>query len=248
MENKSEILRIDGLYFDYSDTSVLKDVNLTLYKGDFLGIIGSNGAGKSTLIKLILGKLPYYKGSIYLFGTDIKKKLPRDKIGYVSQKANAFNTSFPATVREVVTANLYSKSGFMKRSCRDSEQRLKKALESVGMEGAEDKLIGRLSGGQQQRVFIARALISEPELLLMDEPTVGVDSQSVNAIMELISELNRQGITIVMTNHDTPTLVEAASKLLIFCSHGNGEFVDRKGLTIEQINQIYAGKRKHNHK
>ncbi len=244
---KEEILKIEGLYFDYSDTSVLKNVNLTLYEGDFLGIIGSNGAGKSTLIKLILGRLPYDRGSISLFGTDIKKAFPRDKIGYVSQKANSFNTSFPATVREVVMANLYSKKGLFKRYTKEDEERFHQVIHQVGMEGCEDRLIGRLSGGQQQRVFIARALISEPKLLLMDEPTVGVDLQSVTAIMELISQLNREEITIVMTNHDTPTLVEASSKLLIFCSHGNGEVVERADLTMEQINQIYAGKRRHNH-
>lgn len=242
-----EILKIEKLYFDYSDASVLRDVNLMLYKGDFLGIIGSNGAGKSTLIKLILGLLPYYSGNISLFGTDIKHTIERDKIGYVSQKANSFNTSFPATVKEVIMANLYSKKGLFKRYNKKDEEKFYGVLHKVGMDGFENRLIGNLSGGQQQKVFIARALISEPELLLMDEPTVGVDLQSANDIMTLISELNKQGITIIMTNHDTPTLVKAASKLLIFCSHGNGEFVEKADLTIEQINQIYSGNRRHNH-
>lgn len=246
-KTREEVLSVSGLYFDYSDAAVLRDVNFTLHKGDFLGIIGSNGAGKSTLIKLILGRLPYERGKISLFGTDIKKSFPREKVGYVSQKANAFNTAFPATVREVVTANLYPKNGLFRRMSSEDEERFKSVMERVGMTGFENRLIGRLSGGQQQRVFIARALISEPELLLMDEPTVGIDMQSVTAITELITKLNEQGITIVMTNHDTPALVEASSKLLIFCSHGNSEFVDRSDLTMEQINQIYAGKRRHNH-
>ncbi len=243
----NEILKIENLYFDYTDTSVLKDVSLTLYEGDFLGIIGSNGAGKSTLIKLILGMLPYYNGKISLFGNDIKKSIPRDKIGYVSQKASSFNTAFPATVKEVVMANLYSKKGLFRRYSKADEDIFEEVIKMVGMEAYKDKLIGHLSGGQQQKVFIARALISKPKLLLMDEPTAGVDSQSVASIMEIVSDLNKQGITIIMTNHDTPALVEASSKLLIFCSHGNGEFVDRADLTMEQINQIYAGKRRHNH-
>lgn len=242
-----EVLKVKDLYFDYSDTSVLKNVNFTLYEGDFLGIIGSNGAGKSTLMKLILGTLPYYQGSISLFGTDIKKDIPRNLIGYVSQKAASFNSSFPATVKEVVMANLYSKKGLFKRYSKSDEEQFYKVIHQVGMEGCENKLIGKLSGGQQQKVFIARALISEPKLLLMDEPTVGIDSKSVASVMEIISDLNKQGMTIIMSNHDTPTLVDASSKLLIFCSHGNGEFVDRAGLTMEQINQIYAGKRRHNH-
>lgn len=242
-----EVLKVKDLYFDYSDTSVLKNVNFTLYEGDFLGIIGSNGAGKSSLMKLILGTLPYYQGSISLFGTDIKKEIPRNLIGYVSQKAASFNSSFPATVKEVVMANLYSKKGLFKRYTKNDEEQFYKVIHRVGMEGCENKLIGKLSGGQQQKVFIARALISEPKLLLMDEPTVGIDSQSVVSVMEIISDLNKQGMTIIMSNHDTPTLVDASSKLLIFCSHGNGEFVDRAGLTMEQVNQIYAGRRKHNH-
>ena len=233
-----EILKVDNLCFDYPDISLLRDVSFTVQKGDFLGIIGANGAGKSTLIKLILGLLKKDAGEIKLF---------TDKIGYVAQKANSFNTDFPATVREVVMANLYKSVGLFKRYKKSDEEKMKTALARVGMAGYENRMIGKLSGGQQQRVFIARALIAEPELLLMDEPTVGVDAQSVHAIMELAAELNRQGIAIVMTNHDTPTLVQASNKLLIFCEHGNSEFVTRADLTMEQLNEIFAGGRTHNH-
>lgn len=244
---EQEILKVENLYFDYSDTSVLRDVSFTLHKGDFLGIIGANGAGKSTLIKIILKILPYSKGKITLFGEDLSRFGENHKIGYVSQKANSFNSDFPATVREVVMANLYSRQGFFKRHRAENVKKLKDVLEKVGMPGYENKLVGRLSGGQQQRVFIARALISDPELLLMDEPTVGVDAKSVAQIMDIITELNRQGITIIMTNHDTPELVRVSDKLLIFCEHGNGEFVNRANLTMNQINEIFAGKRGHHH-
>lgn len=242
----NEILKVENLYFDYSDTSVLRDVNFTLNKGDFLGIIGANGAGKSTLIKIILKILPYTKGTITLFGEDLSRFRDNYKIGYVSQKANSFNSDFPATVKEVVMANLYSKKG-SGYSRAESKKKLHDVLEKVGMSGYENKLIGKLSGGQQQRVFIARALISDPELLLMDEPTVGVDAKSVNQIMGIITELNKQGITIIMTNHDTPELVRVSDKLLIFCEHGNGEFTERSNLTMKQINEIFAGKRVHHH-
>ena len=240
-----EILKVEHLNFDYSDASVLRDVTFTLKRGDFLGIIGSNGAGKSTLIKLILGMLPYNNGKIELFGSDLKSA--RSRIGYVSQKANSFNSGFPATVREVVSANLYPQAGLFRRIGKKYDAKIKKALEQVGMAEYENRLIGRLSGGQQQRVFIARALVNEPELLFMDEPTVGVDAQSVKAIMSLISELNKSGITIVMTNHDTPALVQASNKLLIFCEHGYEEFVTRADLTLNEVNEIFAGKRRHHH-
>ena len=205
-----------------------------------------NQAGKSTLIKLILGMLPYDNGTIQLFGGDLKSA--RSRIGYVAQKANSFNSYFPATVKEVVAANLYSKAGLFKRIGKKIRcTSKKKALHQVGMAEYENRLIGKLSGGQQQRVFIARALVNEPELLFMDEPTVGIDAQSVRAIMSLISELNKSGITIVMTNHDTPALVQASNKLLIFCEHGYEEFVTRADLTLNEVNEIFAGKRRHHH-
>ena len=215
---EQEILKIENLYFDYSDTSVLRDVNFTLHKGDFLGIIGANGAGKSTLIKIILKILPYNKGKITLFGEDLSKFKENYKIGYVSQKANSFNSDFPATVKEVVMANLYSRRGLFKRYRKEDYEKLSTVLEKVGMSGYENRLIGNLSGGQQQRIFI-----------------------------DIISELNKQGMTIIMTNHDTPELVRVSDKLLIFCEHGNGEFVSRNDLTMQQINEIFAGKRVHHH-
>ena len=244
---EQEILKVENLCFEYPDTPVLRDVNFTLSKGDFLGIIGANGAGKSTLIKLILKILPLSEGKITLFGEDLAKFRDNHKIGYVSQKANSFNSDFPATVKEVVMANLYSKKGLFKRYTHEDEEKMRSVLKKVGMEEYENKLIGSLSGGQQQRIFIARALISEPELLLMDEPTVGVDAKSVKQIMEIICELNKQGMTIIMTNHDTPELVRVSGKLLIFCEHGNGEFVRRNDLTVEQVNDIFAGRRAHRH-
>lgn len=242
-----EILKVENLSFDYSDTSVLRDVSFTLHKGDFLGIIGANGAGKSTLIKIILKILPYSKGKITLFGEDLSRFRDNHKIGYVSQKASSFNSDFPATVKEVVMANLYSRKGFWGWYGSEDKKKLDDVLGKVGLSGYENRRVGRLSGGQQQRVFIARALISDPELLLMDEPTVGVDAKSVKHIMDIITSLNKQGITIIMTNHDTPELVRVSDKLLIFCEHGNGEFVSRANLTMSQINDIFAGKRGHHH-
>ena len=242
------ILEVEGVSFAYNnENAVLRDVSFKLEKGGFLGIIGTNGDGKSTLIKLILGMLPMQSGKISLFGRDIKNGIARDKIGYVSQKALSFNTDFPATVREVVMANLYSKRGLFRRYTKEDYEKFDTVIKQVGMKDFSDKLIGQLSCGQQQRVFIARALISSPELLLMDEPVAGIDAPSAEEIMSLICELNKSGITIVMTNHDTPSLVRAASSLLIFCSHGNGEFLHRSDLTLEQVNEIYAGRRAHHH-
>ena len=241
----NEVINVENLTFEYTDTAILKNVNFKLYKGDFLGIIGANGAGKSTLIKLILGLLTPDSGKIELFGTELAKV--RKKIGYVSQKANSFNIDFPATVMEVVRANLFALKGLFKPYTKKDDEKVLSALELVGMLHHKDKLIGSLSGGEQQRVFIARALVSEPELLLMDEPTVGIDASSVRDIMEILKKLNRNGMTIIMTNHDTPSLLEVSNKLLIFCEHGYEEFVSMADLSLDRISDILAGKRLHKH-
>ncbi len=238
-----EILIVKNLSFKYSDVPVLRDVSFSVEKGDFLGIIGSNGAGKSTLIKLILGLLPYKSGEILLHGADVRTRKPN--VGYVSQKVASFNTGFPATVREVVLSGLKKPSLF--RYTAEDMRRLGECLERVGMTEYGNKLIGRLSGGQQQRAFIARALIGGSDILILDEPTVGIDAMSVKSIMELISEINRSGVTVIMTNHDTPTLVEAADKLLIFCEHGNAELVKKNELSLAEMSELYAGKRRHHH-
>lgn len=241
----NEVINVENLTFEYTDNAILKNVNFKLYKGDFLGIIGANGAGKSTLIKLILGLLTPDSGKIELFGTELAKV--RKKIGYVSQKANSFNIDFPATVMEVVRANLFALKGLFKPYTKKDDEKVLSALELVGMLHHKDKLIGSLSGGEQQRVFIARALVSEPELLLMDEPTVGIDASSVRDIMEILKKLNRNGMTIIMTNHDTPSLLEVSNKLLIFCEHGYEEFVSMADLSLDRISDILAGKRLHKH-
>ena len=241
----NEVINVENLTFEYTDPAVLKNVNFKLYKGDFLGIIGANGAGKSTLIKLILGLLTPDSGKIELFGADFTKV--RKKIGYVSQKANSFNVDFPATVKEVVRANLFSEKGLFKPYTKKDDEKVLSALELVGMAKYKDKLIGSLSGGEQQRVFIARALVREPELLLLDEPTVGIDAGSVRDIMEILKKLNRNGMTIIMTNHDTPSLLEVSNKLLIFCEHGYEEFVAMADLSLDRISDILAGKRLHKH-
>lgn len=241
----NEVISVKNLTFEYPDTAVLKNVNFALHRGDFMGIIGANGAGKSTLIKIILGLLDADCGEIKIFGDDLSKS--RNRVGYVSQKANSFNTDFPATVREVVRANLFAEKGLFKPFTKKDNEKVDEALELVGMERYANKLIGSLSGGQQQRIFIARALVSRPELLLMDEPTVGIDAVSMNEIMAIIKKLNENGMTIIMTNHDTPTLLNAANKLLIFCEHGYEEFVDTTDLSCERIADILAGKRFHHH-
>lgn len=210
----SKILEFENVNFKYDKALVLNDVNFSLEKGDFLGIIGENGTGKTTLMKLILGFLHPDSGRISLFGTDRRKFKSDELLGYVSQKANSFVSDFPATVFEVASLGLYAKRGFLNFPKKEDKALVMHALEEVGMADFHDRLIGRLSGGQQQRVFIARALIKNPEIMILDEPTVGIDAKSVCEISELLADLNKKGMTVIMTNHDTHALKRDANKIL----------------------------------
>lgn len=241
------ILKVKNLSFSYYNTSVLNNINFTLEKGDFLGVIGGNGTGKSTLLKLILGLLPVRAGEVELFGTDRTQFSELSRIGYVSQKANSFNSEFPATVREVVMANLYSKIGILRKPKKEHFDLLNNALDEVGLAGFENRLIGELSGGQQQKVFIARVLANNPELMIFDEPTVGVDAQSVDAISEIITNLNKSGITMIMTNHDTHSLINLSNKLLILSPDGTASFYDKKTVSEHKLRHICGGLEGHNH-
>ena len=181
-------INLKDISFKYENSLVLENVSFSLQKGEFLGLIGPNGSGKSTLIKIILGMLKPTKGEIQLFDSPISNFNEWPKIGYVSQKANTFNGGFPATVFEVVSTGLFGKMGLFKWMGKQEKEMVKHAINIVGLSGYEKQNIGKLSGGQQQRVFIARALVSEPELLILDEPTVGVDENSEMQFCQLLRE------------------------------------------------------------
>ena len=142
-------------------------------------------------MKLILGLLKMQTGTIELFGENIRHFKDWQKVGFVSQKANSFNSGFPATVYEVVQSGLTKKIGLFKFASKADKQKVKKALESVDMLAYQNRNIGELSGGQQQRVFIARSLVVEPELMILDEPTVGIDTKNVYQFYELLRNLNK---------------------------------------------------------
>ena len=204
---KKTIVQFENVSFQYEYTQVLKNISFRIEEGDFLALLGPNGSGKSTLLKLVLGLLKPMSGEIELFGENVKTFNHRELIGYVSQKSNAFNSGFPATVFEVVRSGLAKKTGLFKRYPKDTKERVMRALEAVGMQGFANRNIGQLSGGQQQRVFIARALIGEPKLLILDEPTVGIDHENVQAFYDMLAKLNNDlGMTMILVTHDVDTV------------------------------------------
>lgn len=251
--DRNPIIKVKNLSYKYSKDKVLEDVSLEVPDGAFLAIVGPNGSGKSTFLKLMLGLLKIQSGSIELFGENIRQFKKWQKVGFVSQKANSFNSGFPATVFEVVQSGLTKKIGLFKFPNKTDKQKVKKALESVGMLSFQNRNIGELSGGQQQRVFIARSLVSEPQLMILDEPTVGVDTKNVHQFYEILEMLNKKlGITLILVTHDVGTVtdkvthVACLNKKLHF--HGNAEQYNQ--LDEEKLSSFYGHDVKllsHNH-
>ena len=197
------VIEIEEVSFQYDYTQVLQNISFSVQEGDFLALLGPNGSGKSTLLKIMLGLLKPMSGQVKWFGTPIQQFKQKEYVGYVSQKSNAFNSGFPATVFEVVRSGLTKQMGLFKGFPKDAKQRVQEALQAVGMEAFIDRNIGQLSGGQQQRVFIARALVAKPKVLILDEPTVGIDHDNVQAFYNMLAQLNmKQRITMILVTHD----------------------------------------------
>lgn len=197
-----EIIRLDGVSFSYESQPILKDVSFTVQERDFVGLIGPNGAGKTTLLRMIVGLIRPQKGSISLFGIPSDRFKDWNQIGYVPQRNN-FNPLFPATVREVVLSGLYGRKKLFRRVTKEDVARCEDALGTLNIEDLADKRIGALSGGQQQRVFLARALINNPKLLILDEPLSGIDIETQQSFFQLIRHMHqRHNITFLMVSHD----------------------------------------------
>lgn len=235
------VIDVKNLNFSYGNKSILKDVSLEVKEGDYVGIIGPNGSGKSTLIKLILGILQKDAGTINILGKEVGDVHKRGEIGYISQKANSFNMDFPATVFEVVGAQLSRRRNIFQSYTKEETRKIDSALDIVGLKENKYSLIGRLSGGQQQRVFIARALVSDPKILFLDEPMVGIDQMSENAVYCLLAELNnKMNITIMMVTHDIGAVTVHANKIACM-TNGRISIHDMAEGTIEdEVSDLYG--------
>jgi len=212
---KDSVVRLSSLSFQYEDgKKILDHINFTMEKGDFVGLVGPNGSGKSTLMKLILGLLPPKEGTVELFGTPVQKFRDWTKIGYVAQQAAHGTGGFPATVKEVVASGLVGKVGLFRRLKREHYEKVEDVVERVGLREKLNERIGKLSGGQLQRVFIARALVADPELLILDEPTVGVDQESIEQFYGLLRSLKEEnGLTMMIVSHDVGVMTQWVNKV-----------------------------------
>jgi len=199
-----KILEIKDLYFKYSEEYVLEDVSFSLHREEFLGIIGPNGSGKSTLLKLLIGLLKPTKGEI---------KVYTDRISYIPQKVTTLYHLFPATVEEIVALGRLT-DGIIRRFTKEDYILIENALDIVGLKEFKNRKLSELSGGQQQRVHIARAIVSNPELLILDEPTTGVDVINQAKFYELLGHLNRDmHITIIIVSHDISSIASEVTTM-----------------------------------
>ncbi|GAB7095743.1 metal ABC transporter ATP-binding protein [Halolamina litorea] len=206
------VIEVEDATFAYGDQPVVEDVSLTVEEGEFLGLVGPNGSGKTTLLGLMIGLRQPDSGSVRLFGEPAGSRETGQRVGYVPQDVAGDERGMPVTVREAVRMGRYPSRPFG-RFGDDDHAAVDAALERVGITDLVDRRVGRLSGGQRQRVFIARALAAEADLLALDEPTVGVDAESREAFYDLLGDLNEDGMTIVLIEHDIGVVTTHASEI-----------------------------------
>ncbi|KAB1198412.1 MULTISPECIES: metal ABC transporter ATP-binding protein [Haloferax] len=227
------VVELSNVEFGYTASPVVEDISLRIDSGEYVAVVGPNGSGKSTLMKLMLGLLRPDEGTAAIFGEPSHVFDDGARIGYVAQHASA-SKEMPITVREVVRMGRFPHVGFGRLSAEDNRI-VDDALETVGMTAFANRRVTKLSGGQRQRAFIARALASEADLLVLDEPTVGVDAESVEAFYDLLASLNESGITILLIEHDLSAVTEHADRVVclnreIYFDGPTEEFVESDAL------------------
>ena len=208
-----KIVDVDHLSFEYGNRRVLHNLNFSIRQGDYAVLTGENGSGKSTLMKVLSGELESAKGRVVIAGSDsLTAALHRIRIGYMPQNGTSRNAFFPATVEEIMETGMYHPF-WKKWAVKDKKERICRTFEEMGMKDALNRRIGELSGGQQQRVMLARVLISKPQLLLLDEPAVGVDQESLRQLAAVLKRRNQEeAMTIFLITHGNQAVFSGANR------------------------------------
>lgn len=214
------LITAKNLTLAYDNFVVAENINFTVNEGDYLCIVGENGSGKSTLMKTMLGFMKPYSGKIE-FGDGLKQR----EIGYLPQRTD-IQKDFPASVKEVVLSGNLNSGGFKPFFNRKDKKRTQESIDMLGLTGLENRSFQDLSGGQQQRVLLARALCATKKLLLLDEPVTGLDPLATVEMYDIIKDLNRKGITVIMISHDLNGVFESATHVLHML--GNSDFFGTK--------------------
>ncbi len=209
------VLEIEDLTVVRGGAKVIDEADLLVERGDYVGLVGPNGGGKTTLVRAILGYLPKENGSIRIFGKDIEGFDEWHRVAYVPQDAINFDQQFPLSVRELVSLGRVRRSNLFRRLNREDWDRVDEILEFMGIADLSERRIGQLSGGQKQRAFVAKALVLDPELLMLDEPLSGMDAGTQEKFYGKLSELNREkGTTIVVVSHDLAAVYDRMTRVV----------------------------------
>ncbi len=232
-------LSIYDLTVAYHRKPVLWDVSVDLPSGKLVGVVGPNGAGKSTLIKAVLELVPAASGRVLVFGKPYRKS--RHRVGYVPQRESV-DWDFPVSVLDVVAMGLYGKIGWCRRVTRKHRNVALAALERVGIAELANRQISHLSGGQQQRTFLARALVQDADLYLMDEPFAAVDAATERAIVQILQDLQKAGKTMVIVHHDLQTVDEYFDHVILLNMRVVAAGPTKEVFTTQNLQKTYGGK------
>lgn len=239
---REPIIRFDHASFGFPGLIALKDISLTIYEGEFVGVIGPNGSGKTTLCRAVLGLLAPVEGHLHIFdcACDELRCHHRAKIGYLPQKG-VVDRNFPVTVLETVMMGRYGALGLFKRPGRKDRDIALEALAQVGMEAHKDNALGHLSGGQQQRVFIARALAQQPKVLILDEPTTGLDITTQHNVIELVQHLHEElKLTVLLITHDINMIRSRVDRMVLLKTRLFAAAPPAEVLKPEILHQVYG--------
>jgi zinc transport system ATP-binding protein len=226
------IVSLRGATFGYAENAVVRHVTLDVHPGEVVAILGPNGAGKSTIVKGLLGLSDRLGGEVLLFGTPLDRFRDHARLGYVPQR-HTLSGSVRATAEEIVAIGRLVRQSWFGRPSATDRQVIARALDVVGLADRAGTDVSTLSGGQQRRVLIARALAAQPDMLLMDEPTAGVDTANQHVLAEVLGRLAAQGVTMLVVTHEMDAFVEVVTRVVV---------VDRGGVTFDGPRDVFLAR------
>lgn len=238
----SPIVQFSHATFSYANRIALEDITLDIKAGEFVGVIGPNGSGKTTFLKGLLGLMTPVRGALQIFdcACEALRCHHRARIGYLPQKGMT-DPNYPITAWEVAMMGRFGAIGLFRRPSRSDATIVSESLQAVGMEGVKDLAFGMLSGGEQQRVLIARALSQRPEILLLDEPTTGIDVTAQHQLIDLVRHLHRSyHLTIVFVTHDINMISPFVDSLVLLKTRLYGKGSPQDILTKETLSRVYG--------
>ena len=236
------IIRFSHATFGFPGVIALKDITLEIAEGEFIGIIGPNGSGKTTLCKAVLGLMRPLEGNLQIFDCACEELRchHRARIGYLPQKGR-LDQNFPITVLEAVMMGRYGVLGLFRRPAKQDQEIALQALTNVGMQDHRDSALGHLSSGQQQRVLIARALAQQPQVLLLDEPTTGIDITTQHSVLDLVRRLHRDlGLTVLLVTHDINMIRSQVDRLVLLKTRLFAAGAPEAVLKLDILQQVYG--------